>query len=184
MRTIRDHIAAIMPMFRRDVKFKRPGFTSLKAAMKEDVTLHAVFLYRIAHQVFLEDPNNKILPVLANLMRVKTGVEIYYSNTIGVPMQIQHGVGIVIGPRNHIGNSFIIHQGATIGQKHLGGSDECLTIGNNVTLFAGACVFANIGDNVQLGANAVLLKRAESNSVYVGVPARRVKRGNFQNGSL
>jgi len=62
-------------------------------------------------------------------------------------------------------------------------------IGNNVFIGMNAIILmgANIGDNVIIGAGAVVAGMCESNSVYVGNPARRlcsleeyVKRGEEQ----
>lgn len=146
------------------------------SVLQLDTTIEAIFYYRLERAIFLEHPKHTLLDYLANLMRIKTGIEIYYSTEIGQSFNIQHGSGIVIGARNKIGHNFIIHQGATIGQRRLYSPQESILIGNNVTIFAGAKVVGNvrIGDNVQIGANAVLLHDAEPNSTYVGVPARKI----------
>ncbi|WP_130089317.1 acyltransferase, partial [Escherichia coli] len=49
--------------------------------------------------------------------------------------------------------------------------------GNNVYLGYGCLVLpgVTIGDNVVVGANSVITKDLESNAVYAGVPARKVK---------
>jgi len=140
-----------------------------------DPTLEAVLLYRLERQIFLKDSGSVILPYLASMMRRRTGLEIYYSTNIGSGFNVQHGFGIVIGPRYEIGNNFTIHQGVTLGQKNLNCPDDKIIIGNNVTLFANAIVLGNvkIGDNVKLGANSVLLSDATENSIYVGAPAKR-----------
>lgn len=51
------------------------------------------------------------------------------------------------------------------------------TIGNNVTIFAGAKVFGKItiGDDVVIGANAVVTKDIPSHSMVAGVPAKIIK---------
>ncbi len=145
--------------------------------MQVDQCLEATFLYRFERAIFLRDEKNALLPYLASLMRLRTGLEIYYSTDIGPGLNIQHGFGIVIGPRNRIGKNFIIHQQVTIGQARLYGSNESASIGDNVTVFAGAKILGSlrVGDNVRIGANAVLVDDAEANSAYVGVPAKKVK---------
>lgn len=47
-------------------------------------------------------------------------------------------------------------------------------IGNNVHIHKGAIVFGGItvGDNVEIGANAVVNKPVPSNAIVAGVPAR------------
>lgn len=145
--------------------------------LQKDTTIEAILYYRLERALFLKNPQHELLPFLANLMKIKTGMELYYSTEIGPGFNIQHGFGIVIGPRHKIGSNFIIHQGVTLGQKNVFSPDEAIVIGNDVTLFAGAKVLGkvSIGDNVQVGANAVLLYDAEPNSVYAGVPAKKVR---------
>jgi serine O-acetyltransferase len=142
-----------------------------------DTCIEAIFYYRLERSIFIEIPNHPLLPYLANLMKIKTGMELYYSTDIGPGLNIQHGTGIVIGPRFNIGSNFMIHQGVTIGQKYLNSPHETIIIGNNVTVFAGAKILGNIkiGNNVQIGANAVLISDAESNAVYAGIPAKKIR---------
>lgn len=140
-------------------------------------TVEAVLLYRLEREIYMYDPGNPILSFLASLMHRRTGCEIYYSTEIGKGFNIQHGFGIVIGPRYKIGDYFTIHQGVTLGQKNLNSPNEKITIGDNVTVFAGTTILGNlhVGNNASIGANSVLLKDVEENSVYVGSPAKRVK---------
>lgn len=153
--------------------------------------IEAVFYYRLERALFLKDPKHPMLPYLASLMRMKTGIELYYSTEIGPGINIKHGAGIVVGPRCKIGSNFLIRQGVTIGHNgEVPGvvddeldSQEALTTGNNVYVFSGAKIIGDlrIGDNVIIGANAVLTSDAESNSVYAGVPARKIKSLNHSN---
>lgn len=144
-----------------------------------DACMEAVFYYRLERAIFLDNPENPILPYLASLMRMKTGIELYYSTEIGPGLNVQHGTGIVVGARYKIGSNFVIHQGVSLGQKNMdiSASAGTITIGDNVCIFAGAKIIGDlrIGDNVLIGANAVLLSDADSNSTYVGVPARKVR---------
>ena len=56
------------------------------------------------------------------------------------------------------------------------GKQRKTVIGNNVFIGWGATILpgANIGDNVIIGANAVVSGRVESDSVYAGNPAKKV----------
>jgi acetyltransferase-like isoleucine patch superfamily enzyme len=51
-----------------------------------------------------------------------------------------------------------------------------ISIGNNVWIGAGVVVLpgSSIGDNVIVGANAVVLGSLDSNSIYMGIPAKKV----------
>lgn len=77
---------------------------------------------------------------------------------------------------HRIGENCTVFQNVTIGYS--GGGKP--TIGNNVTIYAGAVVVGgvSVGDNVVIGANAVVVKDVPSNVVVVGVPAKIIKYNN------
>lgn len=178
-----QYFIAVKSLLIADIRAKSLQFTSNKLLNNEifdslqlDITLEAIFYYRLERAIFLACPEHPLLPYLANLMRIRTGIEIYYTTEIGAGFSIYHGTGIVIGPRHKIGKNFIIHQGVTLGQKRPFFSNESIVIGNNVIVFAGAKIIGNvtIGDNVIIGANSVLLSDAETNYNYAGIPARKI----------
>ena len=183
LKILKPYINIAFEEIQFDIAFKYSGKIKvndekeLVELLQNDPTLEAIFLYRLERAIYLKEDNNEFLPILASYMRIRTGSEIYYSTDIGKGFNVQHGFGIVIGPRFKIGNNFTIHQGVTLGQKNLYSPDEVITVGNNVTIFAGASILGNIniGDNAKIGANSVVLTDIEENSVYAGVPAKRVK---------
>jgi len=152
--------------------------SDLLEIIKIDSTIEAIYLYRLEREIFLLNPNNNLLSYLSSLMKRRTNCEIYYSTKIGEGLNIQHGFGIVIGPRFEIGNNFTIHQGVTLGQKNLNSPNEKIIIGDNVTLFTNAAVLGNliIANNTKVGANSVLLHSTEENSIYVGTPAKKISK--------
>jgi serine O-acetyltransferase len=137
----------------------------------------AVFYYRLSRVIFLTDDNHPLLPFLSALMRRRTGIEVYYSTNIGPGFSIVHGSGIVIGPRYNIGKNFLVYQGVTIGQSKTKNPDQTVTIGDDVIVYTGAKILGDItiGDNVHIGANAVVVDDLQSNALYAGVPARLVR---------
>lgn len=96
------------------------------------------------------------------------------TDSIGPGLFIQHGFATIIAAKR-IGANCWINQQVTIGYAH---ENECPTIGDNVTINAGAKVIGNvtIGDNSKVGANAVVVKNVPANVTVVGVPARIVRR--------
>jgi serine O-acetyltransferase len=70
----------------------------------------------------------------------------------------------------------MIRQGVTIGNRYLDRPMEAPVLGNRVIVGAGAKILGNvcIGDDVSIGANAVVLMDVPANSIAVGVPARIV----------
>ena len=85
------------------------------------------------------------------------------------------GIGVVIHNRAVIGNNCMIGQGVTIGGKS--GWYEVPIIGDNVVISAGARLLGpiKIGNNVIIGANAVVVKDVPDNCVVAGVPAKIIR---------
>lgn len=85
------------------------------------------------------------------------------------------GIGVVIHARAVVGRNCMIGQGVAISGKS--GWYEVPVIGDNVEIHAGARVLGpvKIGDNVIIGANAVVVKDVPDNCVVAGVPARIIK---------
>ena len=82
------------------------------------------------------------------------------------------GIAVVMHARTVIGKNCMIGQGVTIGGKS--GWYDVPVIGDNVIINAGAKIIGpvRIGDNVEIGANSVVVKDVPSNCVVAGIPAR------------
>lgn len=95
------------------------------------------------------------------------------------PILPHHLNGIVISHYAKIGKNCIIYQQVTIAED---GNQRAATIGDNVSIGAGAKILGNItiGDNVRIGANAVVTKDIPSNCTAVGVPARVIQKDSVQ----
>ena len=83
------------------------------------------------------------------------------------------GFGIVINPNSKIGEGTDIQHSVTIGETAKG----CPTIGKYCHIGARAVVIGNvkIGDNVTIGAGAVVVHDVPDNCTVVGVPAKIIK---------
>ena len=95
-----------------------------------------------------------------------------YSPSIGGGFTIQHGFSTIINA-NKIGCNFKVFQQVTIGYN----GSENPSIGDNVTVCCGAKVIGgvHIGNNVTIGANAVVVKDIPDNVIVAGVPAKVIK---------
>lgn len=101
-----------------------------------------------------------------------TGIELPCEVTIGHNFVIDHFGGIVISGYATFGDNCRIRNGVVVGLKRA--SEPCAPrIGNNVDIGAGAKILGpiTIGDNVVIGANAVVTIDVPANSIAVGVPA-------------
>ena len=84
-----------------------------------------------------------------------------------------HALGIVLHHRCVIGENTIIYQHVTIA----GSGGGVPTIGSNCVIGTGAFMHGpiTIGNNVKIGANAVVLTDLPDNCTAVGVPAKIVR---------
>lgn len=103
--------------------------------------------------------------------------KVSYKTSIGKGTKLGYGgIGVVIHQDAVIGENVSIGQQVTIGggNSHYPGVP---TIGNNVHIHKGAIVFGGIsvGDNAEIGANAVVNKPVPANAVVVGIPAKVVR---------
>ncbi|SEP08038.1 serine O-acetyltransferase EpsC [Paenibacillus sp. OV219] len=139
--------------------------------------LHAIWAHRIAH-AFYKRNWFTIARLISQTSRFFTGIEIHPGATIGSKLFIDHGMGIVIGETCEIGDNVVIYQGVTLGGTGKEKGKRHPTIGNNVVIASGAKVLGSfkVGDNVNIGANSVVLREVPPNSTVVGIPGRIVKR--------
>lgn len=106
-------------------------------------------------------------------LQQKCGIELNQHTKIGYGLRLPHKGGIVIHPGTVIGNNCEIMQGVTIGNNILKDRDAVAIIGDNVLICAGAKIIGavEIGNNVVIGANAVVTKDVPDNTIMAGVPA-------------
>lgn len=143
--------------------------------------LHAVFIYRIAHRLHVNNFKTAAR-ALSQLGRLITGIEIHPGAKIGKNLFIDHGAGVVIGETAEIGDNCILYQGVTLGGTGKGKGKRHPTLGNNVMVGCGAKVLGpfTVGDNAKIAANAVVLDAVPANATAVGVPARVVRRNGVR----
>lgn len=146
-------------------------------------SIHALIGHTISH--FLYTHGLRFLGRLnSQFMRFLTGIEIHPNAKIGHSVFIDHGSGVVIGETAEVGDRVLMYHGATLGGtgKHVGKRHP--TVGNDVTIGAGAKVLGpiKIGDRVRIGANSVVLKDVPNDCTVVGIPGKIVR--NRSNESL
>ena len=124
-------------------------------------------------QRWLRLPFSFIYRILKFLSQILTGIDLPCEVQIGRRLIIEHFGDIIISGDTIIGDDVIIRNGVTIGLKRTGISGAPV-IGNRVDIGAGAKLLGaiRIGDDVVIGANAVVLQDVPANSLAVGVPAR------------
>lgn len=135
--------------------------------------LHAIWSHRLAHRLWARPAWRGPARVLAQVTRFLTGIEIHPGATIGRRFFIDHGMGVVIGETTEIGDDVMLYHGVTLGGRSLNKGKRHPTIGNRVTVGAGAKVLGpiQIGDDSAVGANAVVTHDVPADSIATGIPA-------------
>ena len=110
--------------------------------------------------------------VLYKFVQIITGIELPCEVDVGSNFLIDHFGGVVISGYAKFGNHCRIRNGVVVGLKNIE-YPLAPQIGNYVDIGAGAKLFGDIkiGNNVIIGANAVVLCDVPDNSIAVGVPA-------------
>jgi serine O-acetyltransferase len=124
--------------------------------------LYAIFVYRVAHELFIRD-----IPLMPRVMtehaHSRTGIDINPGARIGSDFFIDHGTGVVVGETTDIGNRVRIYQGVTLGAlsvprgseggDYLRGRKRHPTIEDDVTIYAQATI---LGGETVIGARCVI----------------------------
>ncbi|ORW28807.1 serine acetyltransferase [Mycobacterium paraense] len=139
--------------------------------------VHAVWAHRISH--WLWQRNSRVAArTLAEITRILTGVDIHPGALLGAGLFIDHATGVVIGETAEVGEDVHMYHGVTLGGSGAETGKRHPTVGDRVTIGAGAKVLGaiKIGDDSRIGANAVVVKPVPSGSVVVGVPGQVISR--------
>jgi len=118
-------------------------------------------------------PASLVYRTLYKCVQMATGIELPCEVELGRNFKIDHFGGIVISGYAKFGDDCRIRNGVVVGLSRV--SDPCApVIGNRVDIGAGAKLLGaiTIGDDVVIGANAVVVRDVPSGCVAVGVPAR------------
>ena len=135
--------------------------------------VHALAFHRIAYRLWRAHWTTSARWV-SHLSRFLTGIEIHPAARLGRGLFIDHGMGVVIGETSEVGENVTLYQGVSLAGTSLKKEKRHPTLGNNVTVGAGAKVIGGftIGDNSRIGAGSVVVREVPPNCVVVGVPGR------------
>ena len=145
----------------------RPGFRA--------VAVHRFGVWRMKIKpILLRAPLSILYRALFRKIRNTYGIELPYSAQLGRRVVIEHQSCIVIHGDCVIGDDCIIRQGVTMGNRYLDCPFDAPKLGKRVNVGAGAKLFGNItiGDDANIGANAVVLIDVPPGATAVGIPAK------------
>jgi serine O-acetyltransferase len=139
--------------------------------------VHAIWGHRISHTLWNRGAR-LAARTFAELTRIFTGVDIHPGAELGPRLFIDHATGVVIGETAEVGEDVTLYHGVTLGGSGADTGKRHPTIGDRVTVGAGAKILGaiKIGNDSRIGANAVVVKPVPSGSVVVGVPGQVISR--------
>ena len=121
----------------------------------------------------LRKPFSFVYKVMFKFVQIITGIELPCEAEVGRNFIIDHFGGIIISGYAKFGDNCRIRNGVVIGLRRV---EEKIApvIGDSVDIGAGAKLLGpiRIGNNVLIGANAVVLCDVPDDSVAAGVPAQ------------
>ena len=111
--------------------------------------------------------------ILYKLVQIVTGIEMPCEVPVGRNFVIDHHGGIIVSGYAQFGDDCRIRSGVVIGLSSV--NEPCgAVIGNNVDIGTGAKLIGaiRVGNNVMIGANAVVICDVPDDCIAVGVPAK------------
>ena len=164
------------------VKKRDPAAKSILSIIVTYPGVKAVFMHKISNFFHIAG-FHLIARIISQTTRFFTGIEIHPGAKIGKNLFIDHGMGVVIGETSEIGDNVTIYHMVTLGgiSPSINSDDQRNTkrhptLMDNVVVGSGAQILGPvvIGKNAKIGANAVVTKDVDENSVMVGIPAKNV----------
>jgi serine O-acetyltransferase len=139
--------------------------------------MHAIWLQRYVANPLWRAGLKWLGRMVSTMGRFLTGVEIHPGATLGRRFFIDHGMGIVIGETAVIGDDCTLYHGVTLGGVSWNKGKRHPTLGNHVTVGAGAKILGpfTVGDHAKVGSNSVVVKEVPPGATVVGIPARIVE---------
>jgi serine O-acetyltransferase len=163
-------------LIKQDLSYKRmflkqQGFATSRLRVFMSDGTSANVLYRVTSWL-IDIRLSPIAFICQVLNKWLNGCVIGAGTRFGKGLILMHPVGVVINSKVIAGEQVVIESGVVIGDE----KGKAPALGNNVFIGAGAKLVGGIiiGDNVKIGANAVVVSDVRSNTTVVGIPAREI----------
>ncbi|MDR2574605.1 MAG: serine acetyltransferase [Desulfovibrio sp.] len=181
------HIRALLATDVKAAYERDPAATGIGEIIFCYPSIEAMLHHRMAHELhLLEVP---LIPrILAENAHRATGIDIHPAAAIGEGFFIDHGTGVVIGETCVVGDCCCLYQGVTLGALSFPRTDDGQLIrgarrhpslGNRVTVYAGASILGNIhiGSDAVIGANMWVTADVPAKAKLASIPGGAGKNG-------
>jgi serine O-acetyltransferase len=148
-----DHVRADLA-----ANYHRTGFVGFLVALTINTGFSTAFRFRVVHYLSHRSAPLKLIGRLIWRAGVRnTACHLHWKAKVGPGLSLPHPTGIVIGEGVTLGSGATIFQHVTLGTNVKGGR-AYPQVGDNVTLYAGACLVGaiSVGDGATVGAHSVV----------------------------
>ena len=114
---------------------------------------------------------------IKSYLQKRYGCELSINAKISPKAEFMHTVGVIIGEGVVVSAGVKLYGNLTLGRKDVFDEDAYPYICENVILSTGCTVLGKVvvGERAAIGAQSLVIKNVEPDSVYVGSPAKRIK---------
>lgn len=150
--------------------FSRPGFRAMV------VYRFGAWCIGLQYRL-LRAPLSRLHLFLYRYVRNVYGIELPCRSKVGRRCFIPHQSGIVIHPFSEIGDDCLIRQNVTLGAASRDKPAEAPKLGNNVQVGAGAVLLGNItvGDGAKINANVVVMTDVPAGALVLNPSSKILK---------
>lgn len=130
----------------------------------------AMVLYRLTQSIASLPLVRPLALLVQWVNRLINGCVIGVDSDFGPGFVIMHPVGIVINSKVRGGRNVTLESGVVIGDE----KGQSPRLGDNIFVGAGAKIIGGltVGDQVKIGANAVVVRSAPAGATMLGIPAK------------
>src|SRR4030088_2332508 len=136
----------MLAALRRDLRAARERDPAARSTLEVALTypgVHAVWAHRVSHRLWRHH-RTLLARLNSALAQWLTGVDIHPAAVLGPGLFIDHGIGVVVGETAEVGGDVTIYHGVTLGGNSLERGKRHPTVGDRVTIGAGAKVLGPI----------------------------------------
>lgn len=132
---------------------------------------YMVFLYYLSHYLYKNNIGDGLCDKVYYLNKIMNSVDLFYAIELPDAFSAEHPLGTIMG-RAEYSDGFFFYQGCTVGgTRDRMGKLRYPRIGGGVRMYAHSAIIGNctIGDNVQIGAGAIVKNQdIPSNTIVFG----------------